>query len=87
MSTWDKEAVYDNEISVHVARIIEICQREDIPLLLSVQYADTEDLGPCFCSTALLPEHAAGALRRALRQLQISPRTLLDSVVVGEVAS
>jgi hypothetical protein len=40
---WDKEAIYDAEVAPLMAQIIEICKREDIPLVASFKYAHNID--------------------------------------------
>lgn len=50
---WDKEAVYDEEISPLMAQIIAICKRESIPMACRFQFADLDDEGPQFCTTLL----------------------------------
>lgn len=42
---WDKEAIYDAEIAPLVEQIIAICNRESLPLLLSVVYRESDDTG------------------------------------------
>jgi hypothetical protein len=70
--TWDKESVYDNEISPLVSQIIAICKRESIPVVASFQYCDGGDDGPGFCTTVILTSergapdwpHTAEKMRR-----------------------
>lgn len=40
---YDLEQVYDDEISPLMAQIIEICKRENMPMVASFQYARDED--------------------------------------------
>ncbi len=53
--TWDKEAVYDSEISPLMKRIIEICKREQIPLAASFQFSQGPE-GPGHCTTIITSE-------------------------------
>lgn len=50
---WDKESVYDNEISPLMTQIIAICKKHEMPIVCSVQYCDTEEDGPGFCTTTI----------------------------------
>ncbi len=47
----DKEKIYDEQIAPLIAKIIEICKTEEIPMFAEFQYAD---LG--FCTTCIYPE-------------------------------
>lgn len=55
---YDKEQVYDEQISPLMAQIIEICKREEIPM--AVQFYLKEKHGdngePLYCKTVLIPE-------------------------------
>lgn len=57
--TWDKESVYDVEISPLMSQIIAICKREQIPVVASFQYCNGGDDGPGTCSTVILSERGA----------------------------
>lgn len=50
---WDKEDVYDNQISPLVTQIIAICKEHQMPAVIQVQYCDTAEEGPGFCTTTL----------------------------------
>ena len=52
---FDLEAVYDQEISPLMTRLIEICKVNNIPMLASFLYARAEDGEDFFCTTALVP--------------------------------
>ena len=47
----NKEKVYDTQIAPLMAKIIEICKSEQIPMFAEFQYAD---LG--FCTTCIYPD-------------------------------
>jgi len=54
LPTFDKESVYDHEISPLVTKIIEVCKRENMPLLLSVTFKhDAEEDASGRCTTHL----------------------------------
>lgn len=57
---YDKESVYDNEIAPLMKQIIEICKREELPLVaqfyLKQQHPDAdEENGPMYCTTTIIP--------------------------------
>jgi hypothetical protein len=56
MKYWDKEDVYDAQISPLMKQIIAICQEHHMPIVFSVQYANDEGKGPALCTTTLTPE-------------------------------
>lgn len=56
---WDKEAIYDEQISPLMTRIIAICKEHRIPLVAQFQYANDEEEGPAFCTTSLPFEDVA----------------------------
>jgi hypothetical protein len=59
---WDKEAVYDAEISPLMSRIIAICKEHEIPCVASFQYVDDVERGPGHCTTALVNEARGDSL-------------------------
>lgn len=62
---WNKEAVYDEEISPLMDKIIAICKEHSIPLVCSFQYvhAAEEDGGDGMCTTCLpFPGHECPAM-------------------------
>ena len=50
---WDNEAVYDEQISPLMTKIIAVCKEHRMPIVFSVQYCDTESDGPGFCTTTI----------------------------------
>lgn len=53
---WDKEAIYDAEISPLMSQIIAICNREGIPMFASFAFRKSDDTGDgrtFFCTTHL----------------------------------
>jgi len=47
----NKEEIYDEQIAPLMAKIIEICQTEQIPMFAEFQYAEID-----FCTTCLYPD-------------------------------
>lgn len=63
--TWNKESVYDDQIYPLMAQIIDICKEHELPIVCTVQFADTEEDGPCFCTTTLTHwPHTDNKMRR-----------------------
>lgn len=54
---YDKEDVYDEEIAPLMQSIIEICKRENLPMVAQFYLKDErEDTGePMYCSTVIIP--------------------------------
>ena len=60
MKVFDKEDVYDNEIAPLMKQIIEICKREELPMVaqfyLKQQHPDADvENGAMFCTTTIIP--------------------------------
>lgn len=51
MELFSNEAVYDNEISPLVLRIVAICKEHGIPMVASFTYENCSDEGPGRCTT------------------------------------
>lgn len=51
MEIFDKEDVYDKEISPLVNKIIAICKANEIPMLASFVFEETEDEGTGMATT------------------------------------
>lgn len=47
----NKEQIYDEQIAPLMAKIIEICKAEQIPMFAEFQYADLD-----FCTTCIYPD-------------------------------
>jgi hypothetical protein len=47
----NKEKIYDEQIAPLMAKIIEICKAEDIPMFAEFQYSDSD-----FCQSYIYPE-------------------------------
>jgi len=47
----NKEKIYDEQISPLMAKIIEICKAENIPMFAEFQYADLD-----FCTSIIYPD-------------------------------
>lgn len=54
---FDKEDIYDKQITPLVEELIEICREHDIPMLASFAYKNTEEDGIMLCSTYINPPH------------------------------
>jgi len=50
---FDKESIYDNEISPLITQVIEICQREGIPFAMTFGIRDDTETDGCmlYCSS------------------------------------
>lgn len=59
----NKEQVYDEQISPLMTQLLEVCQREGIPMFASFQYRDEG-----FCTSALSTGHCVFDHYRALSQ-------------------
>lgn len=59
MTTWDKEGVYDAEIAPLMDKIIEICRREDIPIVAKFQLGVSDVDGAYFCTTVVVKKPRA----------------------------
>ena len=83
MSHWDKEAVYDEQIFPLMSQIIAICKEHEMPIVCSVQYADDEESGPSFCTTAITHwAHASERMQRLNVAVQPErPVALAETVV------
>jgi len=54
MTTWDKEEVYDDEISPLILEVIALCKEHRIPAAMMFQLNDDDDEhGPLYCSTCI----------------------------------
>lgn len=58
---FDKEEIYDNEIAPLMKQIIEICKREDLPMVaqfyLKQQHPEVDvENGAMYCTTTIIPE-------------------------------
>lgn len=63
---YDKESVYDNEIAPLMSQIIEICKREEIPMVASFLLRSLDENGDELrCTTALVGfEHTPDDFKR-----------------------
>jgi hypothetical protein len=88
MSAIDKESIYDNEVSSLMSEIIDICQRNDIPMVASFQLSNGEreedDGNPLMCTTVLLePEWTADSLLKANRELFRSGPVFVAAMIIS----
>ncbi len=51
MEIFNKEDIYDNEISPLMQKIISICNEHEIPMIASFTYENCQDRGPGRCTT------------------------------------
>lgn len=67
MEHFNKENVYDNEISPLMGKIIAICKEHGIPMIASFTYENGEELGPGRCTTLLnnIPNREDIAIQKA----------------------
>lgn len=56
MEYFDKEDVYDDEISPLMNKIIGICKKHNIPMIASFAYENCQDNGIGCCTTLLNEE-------------------------------
>ena len=59
----DKERIYDEHIAPLMTQLIEVCQREGVPMFASFQYSDDG-----FCTSAFSTGHCVFDHYRALAQ-------------------
>lgn len=59
----DKEAIYDEQIAPLMTQLLEVCQREGIPMFATFQYSDAG-----FCTSAMSTGHCVFDHYRALAQ-------------------
>ena len=55
LEEFDLESVYDKKINPLMTQIIAICNEHNMPFVASFQYCHSEEEGPGFCSSAMLP--------------------------------
>ena len=76
---FDKEEIYDNEIAPLMKQIIEICQKNQIPMLATFAYHNTEEEGVGLCTTLLngMPQGNITVLQNANRALRASEHSTM----------
>ena len=53
---YDKEKIYDEQISHLMGEIIEICKREKIPMAAQFYLKEQDESGePMYCKSAIIP--------------------------------
>ncbi|KIV69379.1 MULTISPECIES: hypothetical protein [Bacillus] len=57
---YDKEEVYDEEIAPLMQQILEICKREELPMVVQFYLAeespyDEESVTPLYCTSIIIP--------------------------------
>ena len=53
MEIFNKEDIYDEQISPLVQQLIDICQAHEIPMIASFTYENSPERGPGRCTTLL----------------------------------
>lgn len=83
--TWDKEAIYDEQVSPLMTKIIAICKEHSIPMVAQFQYADTEENGPAYVTTSLpIKDVASDHIREMSRRLKPpGPVCLAETIVTN----
>lgn len=87
--SWDKEAIYDEQISPLMTQIIAICKEHNIPMVAQFQYADLEEHGPAYVTTTMPFVNERGGegsehLREiALRMKPPAPICLAETIVTN----
>ncbi len=67
---WTAEDVYDEQISPLMSRIIAICKEHQIPMVAQFQYANDEENGPAFCTTAMPVPRSCEKIRALARSVR-----------------
>ncbi|MGW5982047.1 hypothetical protein ACWFOP_16670 [Bacillus mycoides] len=57
---YDKEKIYDEEIAPLMQQILEICKREELPMVAQFYHAeespyDEESVTPLYCTSIIIP--------------------------------
>ncbi|QBP90714.1 hypothetical protein E1A90_04495 [Bacillus mycoides] len=57
---YDKEKIYDEEIAPLMQQILEICRREELPMVAQFYHAeespyDEESVTPLYCTSIIIP--------------------------------
>lgn len=74
---YDKEDIYDEQISPLMAQIISICKEHKIPMCATFQYSDDEgDNGPGYCTTTLPFEGIASDRMKQIAQVMQPQRPI-----------
>jgi hypothetical protein len=78
-----KEEIYDSQINPLMAQIIEICQKNNIPFVMSFQLTtDEEDEdGAMFCTSCLIPKGCHEKLVEAKYILYDQQPTMLSMII------
>ena len=76
MEFFNKEDVYDNEISPLMTQIIDICKQHGIPIIASFTYENSDERDPGRCTTLInnIPDRHDNDFRIAANQI-IHPET------------
>ena len=82
---FDKESIYDEEFSPLVAKLIELAKKHQMPMLLSVEFARTED-GNDYCTTFIQSDDvkASEAYNKALREITSQRNYIAYTVITSK---
>lgn len=78
-----REDAYDEHIAPLMTKIIEACQKHDIPMVASFQLDQDREVPDFFCTTAILPEDSAPNLKEAYKHLKPVPASFVAMSVDG----
>lgn len=74
MEIFNKEDIYDNEISPLIRQLIDLCKKHGMPMLASIAYENCPDKGLGLCITLVnnIPDRPCDTLQKAARVLRES---------------
>ena len=90
MKPYDLEKLYDEQVSPLVAQILEICQKNELPMAISFQYKSDGEEEFEFCNSAVLPEtrpisEELEKIWRVLNERRAKPLTLKTIDAEGNI--
>lgn len=85
MEIFNKEDIYDNEISPLMRQIIGICKEHGIPMVASFTYENCEERGPGRCTTNIndIPNRKDDVHQKVVKTLYDGRHTTL-AITIGE---
>ena len=86
MENFDKENIYDNEISQLITQIIAICNEHKIPMLASFVYENLEEDSEGMCTT-LINNHEGRYSARFQKAANVIRGSCGESVAITTVMS
>ena len=69
---WDKENIYDEQIAPLMSQIIDICRKNNLPIVATFQYCNKKENGAAYCSTALLSGNEDQHMRNVHKAVKAS---------------